>query len=99
MKDCNKKTCFLIDMTVPSDRNPSLKEYEKISTYKDLEVGIQKMWHLKIIVIPAVVGALGMIKKKIEDHLKRIAGNPCLQELRKVALNGTAHLLQSVLSM
>ena len=52
---------------------------EKISRYKDLEIEIQKMWHLKAIVIPVVVGTLGMIKKKTEDHIKRIPENPCLQ--------------------
>ena len=56
MKDCKKKTCLLIDMTVPSDRNLSLKEYEKISKYKDLEIEIHKMWHLKAMVVPVVVG-------------------------------------------
>ena len=99
VKDCKKKTCLLIDMTVPSDRNLSLKQYEKISGYKDLEIEIQKMWHLKAIVIPVVVGALGMIKKKTEDHIKRIPGNPCLQESQKIVLNGTAHLPRRVLSM
>ena len=49
------------------------------------------MWHLKAIVIPVVVGKLGMMKKKTEDHIKRIPGNPCLQELQKIVLNGTAH--------
>ena len=39
-----------------------------------------KMWHSKATVIPAVIGALGMIKKKTEDHIKQIQGNPCLQE-------------------
>ena len=99
VKDCKKKTFLLIDMTVPSDRNLSLNEYEKISKYKDLEIEIQKMWHLKAIVIPVVVGALGMIKKKTEDHIKPIPGDPCLQESQKIALNGKAHLLQRVLSM
>lgn len=41
-----------------------------ISKYKDQEIEIQKMWHLKAIVIPVVVGALGMMKKKTEDHIK-----------------------------
>ena len=31
MKDYKKKTCLLIDMTVPANRDLSLKEYEKIS--------------------------------------------------------------------
>ena len=99
MKDNKEKTCLLIDMTVPSDRNVSLKEYEKDSKYKDLENEIQKMWHLKTTVIPVVIGSLGMIKRKSEDHIKQIPGNPCLQELHKIVLNGTAHSLRRVLSM
>ena len=99
VKDHKEKTCLLIDMTVPSDRNVSLEEYEKVSKYKDLEIEIQKMWHLKTAVIPVVIGALGMIKRKSEDHIKQIPGNPCLQELQKIVLNGTAHLLRHVLSM
>ena len=86
-------------MTVPSDRNVSLKEYEKVSKYKDLEIEIQKMWHLKTTVIPEVIGALGKIKRKSEDHIKKIPGNPCLQELQKIVLNGTAPLLRRVLSI
>ena len=71
----------------------------KISKYRDLEIEIQKMWHLKAIVMPVVVGALGMTKKTTEDHIKRIPGKPCLQELQKVVLNGMAHLLRRVLPM
>ena len=47
VKDCKKKTCLWIYMTVPSDRYLSLKEHEKISKYKDLAIEIQNRWHLK----------------------------------------------------
>ena len=40
-KDSVNSTCKLIDMTVPSDRNIALKEIEKKSKYKDLELEIQ----------------------------------------------------------
>ena len=42
-------------------------------------------------VILVVIGAQGMTWKKTEDHIKRIPGNPCLQELQKIVLNGMAH--------
>ena len=40
VKDSVNFTCKLIDMTVPSDRNIALKETEKKSKYKDLELEI-----------------------------------------------------------
>ena len=86
-------------MTVPSDRNVSLKKYGKFSKYKDLEIEIQKMWHLKTTVIPVVIGVLGMIKRKSEDRIKQIPGNPRLHKMQKIVLNGTAHLLRRVLFM
>ena len=36
VKDYKRKTCILIDMSVPTDNNTSVKEYNKISKYKDL---------------------------------------------------------------
>ena len=39
-------------LTVPSDRNIALKEIEKKGKYKDLELEIQRMWHMKTVVIP-----------------------------------------------
>ena len=34
-------------MSFSSDRNIALKEIEKKSKYKDLELEIQRMWHMK----------------------------------------------------
>ena len=42
-------------MTVPSDRNIALKEIEKKSKYKHLELEIQRLWHMKTVMIPVVV--------------------------------------------
>ena len=60
VKNHNDKICFLIDMSVPSDTNVSLKIFEKISKYKDLEIEVTKMWHLKTTTLPVVIGALGI---------------------------------------
>ena len=44
-------------MSVPSDTNVSLKIFEKLSKYADLEIEVTKMWHLKTTVLPVVIGA------------------------------------------
>ena len=73
--DSVNSTCKLIDMTVPSDRNIALKETEKKCKYKDLELEIQRMWHMKTVVIPVVVGALGIVKKKngMVENIKKVS--------------------------
>ena len=37
-----KKAWLLIDMSVPTDNNISVKEYNEISKYKDLEMETEK---------------------------------------------------------
>ena len=72
IKDSVNSTCRLIDMTVPSDRNITLKEIKKKSKYKDLELEIQRLWHMKTIVIPVVVGELGTVKKGIVENIRKV---------------------------
>ncbi|XP_047480182.1 uncharacterized protein LOC125032840 [Penaeus chinensis] len=89
IKDKKNNTCLLIDMSVPSDRNVSSKVYEKLAKYKDLEIEIEKMWHLKTNTIPVVIGALGLIKKGTNQYVEKIPGDPSLQEIQKIELNST----------
>ena len=67
VKDFKEKTCLLIDMSIPTDQNISAKEFDKISKYKDLEIEIQRMWKLRTSTVPVIVGALGMIKKRLSE--------------------------------
>lgn len=62
----------MIDIIVPSDKNIALKEIEKKSKCKDLELEIQRMWHMKTLVIPVVVRALGPVKKGVVENVKKV---------------------------
>ena len=66
VKEYKRKTILPTDVLVPTDNNVSLKEYNKIDKYKDVEIEIEKMWHLKTTIVPVIMGALGMIKKRID---------------------------------
>lgn len=44
VKDKKERTCLLIDLSIPTERNAFLKTLEKLSKYKDLEIEIKKMW-------------------------------------------------------
>ena len=99
IKDYKSKTCLLIDMTIPTDRNISVKKFDKLSKYKGLQIEIERLWHLKTTAIPVVVGALGMVKEVVLTHLKSIHGEPNLQEIQKVVLISTSHILRQALSI
>jgi len=54
---------MLVDVANSRDRNVIKKEAEKILKYKDLTIEIQRMWNVKIKVIPEIIGATGTISK------------------------------------
>ena len=99
IKDVRARKCLIIDMAVPSDKNISSKEFEKLSKYKDLEIEVTKMWRLNTTTVPVIVGALGMIGKTMGTHIKKIPGYPTLREIQKITLMGTAHILRKTLSI
>ena len=71
----------MTDVTVPADKNISLKEFQKLSKYKDLEIEVTKMWKLKTKTIPVVTGDLGIIKKGTQNVINQIPGKKSLQEM------------------
>ena len=86
-------------MKIPADKNVSVAEFEKMSKFKDLEMELGKLQHMKTVTIPDVIRALGMIKKGTKKHLEQILGNPNLAEMQKIVLTGTAHILGKTLPM
>ena len=72
IKDHKTKTCKLINMAVPSDRNTFVKVTEKLSKYKDLEIETSRKWGMRTEMIPVIIGALGAIGKVLETYLGRI---------------------------
>ena len=72
-------------MTVPSDRNIALKEIENKSKYKDLELETQRMWHMKTVVIPVVVSALGTVKKGMVENIRKVSERATVTEIQKSA--------------
>ena len=99
IKDSVNSTCKLIHMTVPSDRNNELKEIQMKSKYKDLELEIQRMWQMKIVVIPAVIGVLGTVKKGMVENIKKVSEAATVTEVQKICMLGSAWILRKELSV
>ena len=72
---------------------------EKKSKYKDLELEIQRMWHMKTIVILVVVGAFGIIRKGMVENIKKVSEIASVTEIQKISMLGSAQILIKVCSV
>ena len=72
---------------------------EKKSKYKDLELEIQRMWHMKTIVILVVVGAFGIIRKGMVENIKKVSEIASVTEIQKISMLGSAQILRKVCSV
>ena len=56
--------------TVLVDHRVKLKESEKKDSYLDLARELKKLWNLKVIIIPYVIGDFGTITKRLVKGLE-----------------------------
>ena len=70
--DKKERICKIIDFPVPGDSRIEEKEKDKIEKYQDLGRELQKIWNVKVKIIPLVVGSLGATPKQFGNRLKQI---------------------------
>ena len=97
--DKKRRTCKIIDFAVPGDRSIEEKEQEKIEKYQDLRRELQKIWNVRVKIIPLVVGSLGAIRKQFGKRLKEIRVTAEIGQGQKTVLLGTARILRKVLEI
>ena len=76
-----------------------MKELEKMIKYQDMRLQVQKLWNVKAIAIPVVVGAFGTVSEELENRLKTIRISIVISCLQKAALLATAFILRKVLGI
>ena len=91
-------TCHLIDTKIPSDRNVSIMEVGKFSKHEDLEIKVNKMLKMEATTLPLAMCVLGVRKIGMRSAAEKRPGTINIEELQKIALMGTAHILRQVMS-
>jgi len=92
-----EKTCTLIDVAIPADRNVVQKEAEKKLKYKNLCIEIKRMWNLKCTIVPVINGATGTVTRSLSKNLETVPGKYSIDSLQKTAILGTSHIIRKVL--
>ena len=70
-----------------------------IEKYQDLGRELQKIWNVKVKIIPLVVGSLGAIPKQFGNRLKETGITVGTAQVQKTVLLGTARILRKVLEI
>ena len=96
IKNKKERTCTLLDVAIPADRNVQ-KEAEKKLKYKSLCIEIQRMWNLKFTIIPAKIGAAGIVTRSLRKNLEVVPGTHSTDSLQKTAIFGTSHIIRKEL--
>ena len=57
------------------------------------------MWGMRTETVPIIVGALRLIREGMDQNLGKIPGASNINDLQKIILLGTAHILRRFLSI
>ena len=97
--DKKERSCKTNDFAVPGDSRIEEKEKDKIEKYQELGRELQKIWNVKVKIIPLVLGSLGAIPKQFGNRLKQIGIAVGTAQVQKTVLLGTARILRKVLEI
>ena len=98
VRDKANKKCFIIDISCPNDINVAQKEQEKISKYSGLRIELGRMWDCECMVIPIVVGSLGVVSLDFDKYRNMIPAKISSTMCIKIALLGSEKILRAFLS-
>jgi len=97
IKNKKEKTCTLIYVATPADRNGVQKEAERKLKYKSLCIEIQQTWNLKCTIVPVIIGVTGIVTRSLRKNLEAVPGKHSIDSLQKTAILGTSHIIRKVL--
>ena len=100
-----RKTCQLVECTVPLDTNLADAYCQKEIRYIPLISELQRMYHgYKFSTVIITIGAFGAVPKSLATNLGKMSLNKdrteiIIQRLQRAALIGTLKVCKSVLKM
>ena len=92
----NNNNCKSVDFAISVDHRIKLKESEK-DKYLDLARKFKKLWNMKVMIIPFVIGAFGTVTKGLLLGLEDLEVGRRLETIQTTALLRTARILRRVL--
>ena len=89
-----KRTCKIMEFIVPADHRIKLNEREKEDKYLDLAREFEKLWNVKVTIVPIVIGAFGTVNKGLLKGLEDLEVGGRVVTIKTAVLLRTARILR-----
>ena len=63
-----KRTCHFVNFVVPAEHRVKIKESEKKEKYLDLARKLKRLWKMRVMVTPIVIGALETVPRGLKKE-------------------------------
>ena len=70
--DREENMWYIVDFAIPMDHHVKEKEEEKIDKYMDLAAEVRRQFKVKTVIVPIVLGALGIVPRKLSESLEKL---------------------------
>jgi hypothetical protein len=77
-------------MAIPDYSNSSTNKPKKLSKYEEQETDVSRMWKVRTEIVTVIIGALGTVKKGLDQNLQLLPAQRSATELQKITLMCTA---------
>ena len=84
----------IVDFSVPADHRIKLKEWEKKNKYLDLASELEKLWSMKVTIVPIVIGAFGTVTKGLLKCLEDLEVGGRVETTQTTAILKTNRILK-----
>ena len=92
-----KRICKIVDFAVSADQRINLKESEKKDKYLNHARELKKLWNMKVMIVPIVIGAWGPITKGLLKGLEDLEVRGQVETIQTTALLRTTRILRRIL--
>ena len=92
-----KENLKIVDYTVPADHRIKLKESKKRDEYQDLARELEKLWNMKVTIIPILIGAFGTVTRGLLKGQEDLEVGRRVETIQITALLRTGRILRRVL--
>ncbi|XP_044758044.1 uncharacterized protein LOC123316095 [Coccinella septempunctata] len=97
--DVEKKSCLLLEFTIPADENLARAYTDKVSKYGDLAYQLREIYGLKSIsILPLIISVNGLVEKHLLENTEKLGlERHIISSAQKQVILGTTRIVRKFL--